>query len=186
MVSELVGTNQSNNKNRVLDLSALGDAAKQSISAGEKPILKEPVQGTIVGVELSVQDAFRTNRDNPTQKFHPCLLKVKTKFEDPETQQDVTSTDNYSGLRFYPKLDETGEVVLDSNGDEILDRFWNGDGSDFGKLLNAAQSAEESIVTYNDFFAFLQSKPSCVIKTEFRNNPTTNKQTHKEFITRFI
>lgn len=186
MVSELVGTNQSNNKNRVLDLSALGDAAKQSISAGEKPILKEPVQGTVVGIELSVQSAFKTNRDDATQRFHPCLLKVKTKFTDPETKQVVTSTDNYSGLRFYPKTDETGQLILDANGEEILDRFWNGDGSDFGKLLNSAQTANEDIVTYSDFFAFLQSTPTCVIKTEFRNNPSTNKQTHKEFITRFI
>lgn len=185
MVSELKGTNQSN-KNRSLDLSALGDAAKQSISAGEKPILKEPVRGQIVNIDLQVQEVFRSNRDNPNQRFHPCLLKVKTKFVDPATQEAVTSTDNYSGLRFYPKTDETGQLLLDANGDEVLDRFWSGDGSDFGKLLNSAQVFNEKIVTYNDFFQFLLSGPNCVIETQFRNNPQTNKQTHKEFISRFI
>ena len=185
MVSELVGTNQSN-KNKVLDLSALGDAAKQSINAGEKPILKEPVKGTLIGIELQVQSTFKTNRDDPTRRFHPCLLKVKTQFVDPESKQEVTSTDNYSGLRFYPKVDEAGQLLLNSEGDEVLDRFWNGDGSDFGKLLNSAQVANKDIVTYADFFAYLQSKPSCVIETQFRNNPNTNQQTHKEFVTKFI
>lgn len=185
MVSELKGTNQSN-KNRSLDLSALGDAAKQSISAGEKPILKTPVQGQIIGVDLQVQEVFRSNRDNPNQRFHPCLLKVKTKFTDPESNEEVTSTDNYSGLRYYPKMDDNGELLLDANGDEVLDRFWSGDGSDFGKLLNAAQKANEKIVTYSDFFNYLLESPNCVIETQFRNNPQTNKQTHKEFISQFI
>lgn len=185
MVSQLKGTNQSN-KNRSLNLSALGDAAKQSISAGEKPILKEPVKGQIINVDLQVQDVFRSNRDNPEQRFHPCVLKVKTKFTDPETQEEVTSTDNYSGLRFYPKKDESGQIMLDAEGQEILDRFWSGDGSDFGKLLNAAQKQNDKIVTYNDFFQYLLSEPDCIIETQFRNNPQSNKQTHKEFVTRFI
>ena len=185
MVGELKGTNQSN-KNRSLDLSALGAAAKQSISAGEKPILKEPVRGKIVGLDLTVQEAFRSNRDNPNQRFHPCVLKVKTKFIDPEAKEEFTSTDNYSGLRFYPKMDETGQILLDENGEEVLDRFWNGDGSDFGKLLNAAQKHNEKIVTYDDFFQYLLSEPDCIIETQFRNNPQTNQQTHKEFVSRFI
>lgn len=185
MVGELKGTNQGN-KNRSLDLSALGDAAKQSINAGEKPVLKEPVRGQIVGVDLQVQDAFRSNRDNPEQRFHPCVLKVKTKFVDPETKEEFTSTDNYSGLRFYPKMGENGQPMLDANGQEILDRFWNGDSSDFGKLLNSAQKQNDKIVTYDDFFKYLLSTPDCIIETQFRNNPQTGAQTHKEFVTRFI
>lgn len=187
MVNELK-TSNNNNANRSLDLSALGETATQSIAADEKPILAGPTKGEIINVDLTINDnTLKSNKNDPDSKFYPCLLRVKTKFINPDNNEEYISNDNYSGLRFYPQLDQAGEVMVDQAGNPVLDRFWSGDASFFGKLLKLVQEHDKSVVTYADFFSFMNNTPrECMIATEYANNPSNGTQVTKEVIKKFL
>lgn len=187
MVNELK-TSNNNNANRSLDLSALGETATQSITVDEKPVLAGPTRGEIINVELTInENTLKSNKNDPESKFYPCLLRVRTKFINPDTNEEYVSNDNYSGLRFYPKTDESGEPMVDSAGNPVLDRFWSGDTSFFGKLLKLVQEYDKSVVTYADFFSFMNQTPKeCMIATEYANNPSNGTQVTKEVIKKFL
>lgn len=186
---------QSNNQNAAvdLDLSALGsDKLKQNFNAEpqEKPILDKPVEGVVTGFKLQRDAELKFNQNDASKKFYKVRMYVQTEFNHPETGEKVESSDAYGGLRFYPVLDEVGNPVLGPNGEPVFDRFWhNSPDSDyasyFAKLVQRAEDASD-IKSYDDFFAFLNSKPKCVLLTEttrFGNSPnTTTKQVIQSFI----
>lgn len=197
-----MSNNAGNTKSTKLNLSALGDAANDTVNFGtnEKPELKEEVQAKIVGIDFRRMNDLLGNQNDPSKKYYKCILSVETEFDfyDEDTQQNKTAhcRDNYSGLRYFPKLvtDETGEVVvnargepqvaLDATGEPVLDRLWLGDTSDFGKLFVAAQEYDSSIRSYSDFLSFMESHEDCIIKTEHPNY--NGKPFVKEVIQKFI
>lgn len=191
MVDNLIQKPQ-NGQSRSIDITALGDVANQSASTEvvTKPVLMNPVKAEILDIDLRVSNRITNNKDDVNKRFHPCVLAVKTKFNylNPETnaEEEFVSRDNYSGLRFYFKSDDFGNPILDVNGEEQCERLWLGDKSDLGKLLNKAQEYDKSIVSYQDFFNFLATHKDCMIKTEYRNNPSSGEQTSKEIIQSFI
>ena len=192
MVDNLIQKPQNNGRSRSIDITALGDVANQSASTEkvQKPVIMQPVKAEILDIDLRVQNQINTNKDDASKKFHPCVLTIKTKFNflNPETnkEEEYVSRDNYSGLRFFFKADDYGNPILDVNGEEQCERLWLGDKSDLGKLLAKAQEFDKSIVSYQDFFNFLASHKDCMIKTEYRNNPSSGEQTSKEIIQSFI
>lgn len=170
-----------------LDLSALGDAGNQSIGpeTEDKPVIMNPISATIVGMDLRLNtNQIQTNKDDESKKFYRTILTIETKFTHPETNEEVTSKDNYSGLRFYPKTDENGAFLTNTNGDPVLDHFWIGETSACGKLLALVQSVDEKVITYQDFFAFFTPGKMVTIKTEFPqyNGKTSKKQVIQSFL----
>lgn len=182
------GLKKNNSGNSIsLDLSALGDAANQSIGAEaeDKPVIINPISATIVSVDLRLNtNQIQTNKDDESKKFYRAIFTVETKFSHPETNEEIISKDNYSGLRFYPQTNEDGSFVVDANGQPVLDRFWSGDTSAFGKLLALVQQVDENVLTYTDFFAFFKPGQMVTIKTEFPqyNGKTSKKQVIQSFL----
>lgn len=187
MVDNLIQKPQ-NGQSRSIDISSLGDVANQSASTErvEKPVIANPIQAEIVDIDLKVQNQINTNKDDASKRYHPCILTVKTKFINPENNEEFVSRDNYSGLRFFFKTDDFGNPVLDVNGEEQCERLWLGDTSGLGKLLSKAQAYDKTIVSYQDFFNFLSTHKNCMIKTEYVNNPRNGEQIKKEIIQSFI
>lgn len=187
---------QPNNQNTAvdIDLSALGkDKLNQSINAEpqEKPILEVPTEATIVGIKLQRDGELKFNQNDASKKFYKVRVYVRTEFKHPETGDLVESSDAYGGLRFYPVLDEIGNPVLGADGQPQLDRFWSNSASSqfasyFSKLLARAQEFNPAIKSYQDFFAFLESNPKCMILTEFTRFGNSPTQTTKEVIQNFI
>lgn len=170
-----------------LDLSALGEAGQQSIGpeAEDKPVLTNPISATIVGVDLRLNtNQLNNNKDDETKKFYRAILTIETKFNHPETKEEVISKDNYSGLRYYPQIAEDGSIIKDDNGQPILDHFWVGDNSYCGKLLALVQSVDDKVLTYTDFFAFFTPGKMVTIKTEFPqfNGKVSKKQVIQSFL----
>lgn len=194
MPNNLIQTNNNQNAAVDIDLSSLGqDKLNQSINAEpqEKPVLEVPTEATVVGIKLQRDSELKFNQNDATKKFYKVRVYVKTEFEHPTTGEIIESSDAYGGLRFYPVLDKSGNPVLDANGQPQLDRFWsNSANSDFAsyfsKLLARAQDFNKDIKSYQDFFAFLQSKPKCMIVTEFTRFGNSPNQTTKEVIQNFI
>jgi len=201
MVREM-SNNAGNAKSVKLNLDALGDAANDTVNFGtnEKPELKEPVQAKIVNIDFRRRNELLSNQGDPAKKYYKCVLSVETEFEfyDEESKQTKTAhcRDNYSGLRYIPKLvvDENNEVVLnahgepeivlDATGEPVLERLWLGDGSDFGQLFLKAQEYDSSIRSYSDFLSFMEKHEDCMIMTE---HPEFNRKTFvKEVIQEFI
>lgn len=189
------------NKSVAFDLSALGDVLDQQIGGGgnDKPFLQSLTKATLKEFSLNRQEDIRENRkkqdsSQPPKKFYAITLRTKIEYMydngDGNGEQLYTSYDNYSGLRAYPKLDESGEPVLDANGNPVIERFWAGNAegnyvSYFSLLLKAAQDFDDSIKTYQDFFKFLSQERQCLIRSEqtgFGNQDKKTKQVIKEFI----
>lgn len=170
-----------------LDLSALGEAGEQSIGVEteDKPVIMNPISATIVGVDLKINtNQIQTNKDDESKKFYRAIFTVETKFIHPETKEEVTSKDNYSGLRFYPKVNEDGSFAMDANGQPVLDHFWSGETSYFGRLLALVQDVDDKVLTYGQFFAFFTPGKQVTIKTEFPqyNGQTSKKQVIQSFL----
>lgn len=194
MPNNLIQSNNSQNTAVDIDLSALGeDKLNQSISAEpqEKPVLEVPTEATIVGIKLQRDGELKFNQNDASKKFYKVRVYVRTEFKHPETGKTVESSDAYGGLRFYPVVDDAGNPILDVNGQPQLDRFWSNSASSqyasyFSKLLARAQEFNSDIKSYQDFFAFLESKPKCMILTEFTRFGNSPQQTTKEVIQNFI
>ena len=186
MVQDLK-TQQSNNV--VLDLSALGDAANQSISGEqqEKPLLEKPIIATTESCTLRVMtNDLKSNREDPSKKYFNTSFTVETKFT--HEDEEIKSFDRYGGLRFYPLMNPDGTVVM-NNGQPVLERFWTADGSKdtasaFAKLLYKVQQYDDKVQTFQDFFNFMNEKHQVMIKTEFTSfgGKTTKKQIIQNFI----
>ena len=154
--------------------------------------------------------AVHTSRPNCTMRWQKsdCFSGGRiparvftTQFTNPVTGDIVESRDNYSGLRYYPKMDAYGNPIY-KNGQPELDRWWSGDAhsnnpSGFALLLDKAQTFVKahnqnvnpdeklpSITSYRAFFQFLNSNPKCLIKTEYPSfgNQTFTKEVIQEFI----
>lgn len=194
MPNNLIQSNSNQNTAVDIDLSALGqDKLNQSISAEpqEKPILEVPTEATIVGIKLQRDGELKFNQNDASKKFYKVRVYVRTEFKHPETGEVIESSDAYGGLRFYPVADEMGNPILDANGQPQLDRFWSNSATSqyasyFSKLLARAQEFNPDIKSYQDFFTFLQSKPKCMILTEFTRFGNSPQQTTKEVIQNFI
>lgn len=174
-----------------LNLDALGDAVNDTVvvsaDSKEKPILLEEVEATIISIDFFRQNQLSSYQSDPSKKYFKCTLAVETEFDFEENGQAKhgVSRDNYSGLRFIPKFNEMGEVVLDATGEPVLDRLWLGDTSDFGALFVKAQEFDSSVRSYSDFLNFMGTQKKCVIKTEERTY-SGNQVFKKEVIQRFI
>lgn len=194
MPNNLIQPSNGQNTAVDIDLSSLGqDKLNQSINAEpqEKPILEVPTEATVVGIKLQRDSELKFNQNDASKKFYKVRVYVQTEFKHPTTGEVIESSDAYGGLRFYPVLDEAGNPMLDATGQPQLDRFWsNSANSDFAsyfsKLLSRAQDFNPDIKSYQDFFAFLQSKPKCMILTEFTRFGNSPNQTTKEVIQSFI
>lgn len=192
--NNLIQSNNNQNTAVDIDLSALGqDKLNQSISAEpqEKPILETPTEAVVIGIKLQRDGELKFNQNDASKKYYKVRAYVKTQFKHPETGEMVESSDAYGGLRFYPVVDETGTPVLDASGQPQLDRFWSNSATSqyasyFSKLLARAQDFNQDIKSYQDFFAFLESKPKCMILTEFTRFGNSPNQTTKEVIQNFI
>lgn len=188
--------NLGNNQNEAvdIDLSALGkDKLNQSVSAEpqEKPVLDVPIEATVTGFKLQRDSELGFNKNDASKKFYKVRMYVQTSFEHPETGETVESSDAYGGLRFYPVADDNGNPILDANGQPQLDRFWSNSSNSnmasyFSKLLSRAQEFNPNIKSYQDFFEFLQSKPKCMILTEFTRFGNSQTTTTKQVIQNFI
>lgn len=173
-----------NSKNVQLNLDALGDVANDTVNFGstEKPELNGEVEATIVSVDFYRRNEIQANQNDPAKKYFKCILAIETEFE--FEGKKVRSRDNYSGLRYIPKLNEYSEVVRDANGEPILERLWLGETSKFGKLFLKAQEFDGSIQSYSDFLSFINKQKKCVIKTE--HTSFGGKDYVGEIIQRFI
>jgi hypothetical protein len=162
--------NAGNQKNVKLNLDALGDAANDTVNFGgnDKPILTQQVQAKIVGTDFYRRQEVLNNQNDPSKKYFKCILAVETEFEYEEDGQvkKAHCRDNYSGLRYIPKVDELGQIILDGNGEPILERLWLGEGSKFGRLFQAAQQYDSTIRSYSDFLQFMSSHEDCIVMTE--------------------
>lgn len=188
---------QSNNagKSISLNLDALGDAVNDQpsfASNDEKPFLKEEVEAEIIGTDFRLMSQLSSNQSDPSKKYFNTVFAIETRFtctivnENGETEtKEFVSRDNYSGLRYFPKFDENGNVMRMADGTPALDRFWNGDTSAFGRLLAIVQSYDSTVRSYADFFAFF-NRPGlkCKILTEEVNYQGQKKA--KQFIQSFI
>lgn len=176
--------------NVTLDLSALGDAANQSISGEktEKPTLETPIVATTTGCTLKViTNDMKSNRDDPSKKYYNTSFTVTTKFT--HNGEEITSSDRYGGLRFYPVMNPDGTPALAANGQPVLERFWAADGSKdtasaFAKLLYKVQQHDANVKTFADFFQFMEQPHQVMLKTEFVSfaGKTTKKQIIQNFI----
>lgn len=181
--------NNGSQKNVKLNLDALGDAANDTVNFGtnDKPILTAPVQAKIVNTDFYRRQELASNQNDPSKKYFKCILAVETEFEYVDENGETLSAhcrDNYSGLRFIPKLDEMGQVVLDASGEPVLERLWLGDGSGFGKLFLMAQEFDSSVRSYSDFLKFMDTQENCTVMTE-KVRYGSNEYT-KEVIQSFI
>lgn len=168
MVQELKTTNQANNGKRSIDLSALGEAASANIvEAKEKPKLLNPVLATIKSTDIVMTDQVSHNKDDETKVFYRGYVTYETEFENPETEEIVTSKDSFGTLRFYVKMDETRSPMSNPDGSPIIERLWIGDKSGLGKLLKLVQQHDKNVVTYQDFLGYFKEGDKVMIKTLF-------------------
>lgn len=188
---------QTQNKTVNLDLGNLDQFNQGFMGAGneEKIHLEDLTESTVTSIELQMSDEIHFNQRDVSKRFYKCTLKVTNVFsytnENGETEE-VTSTTNYGGLRYYFVQNEIGEPVLDQNGNPILKYYWSGDAktakmpSYFSKLLALAQDFDKSITNYKKFFEFLQSEPKCLIRSEYTSFANSPKKTHKHIIQKFL
>ena len=194
MPNNLIQTNNGQNSAVDIDLSALGaDKLGQKINAepDEKPVLEIPTEAVVTGIKLQRDAELKFNQNDASKKFYKVRVYVQTEFKHPETGETVTSSDAYGGLRFYPVSDEAGNPIFGPTGEPQLDRFWSNSATSqyasyFSKLLARAQEFDSNIKSYQDFFSFLQSKPKCMLLTEFTRFGNSPQQTTKEVIQKFI
>ena len=189
-----IGSNAGQAKNVKLDLGALGDVAKETVTFGtnDKPVLTKPVLGTMLNADLTRRTELMSNQNDPSKKYFKCILSVNTEFDyedvlDDGSTKNVTAhcRDNYSGLRYVPKIDDnTGNVVMNAVGEPALERLWLGDGSDCGQLFAKVQAFDKNVQSYSDFFAFFTEERKCIIMTERKN--FGNQNYDKEIIQKFI
>lgn len=191
--NNMIQSNNNQNAAVDIDLSAVQDKLTQRISAepDEKPVLDTPVEAIVTGVKLQRDVELKFNQNDASKKFYKVRVYVQTEFKHPETGETVTSSDAYGGLRFYPVSDEVGNPILGANGEPQLDRFWSNSANSqyasyFSKLLARAQEFNPDIKSYQDFFNFLQSKPKCMLLTEFTRFGNSPNQTTKEVIQKFV
>lgn len=191
--NNMIQSNNNQNAAVDIDLSAVQDKLTQRISAepDEKPVLDTPVEAIVTGVKLQRDVELKFNQNDASKKFYKVRVYVQTEFKHPETGEIVTSSDAYGGLRFYPVSDEAGNPILGANGEPQLDRFWSNSANSqyasyFSKLLARAQEFNPDIKSYQDFFNFLQSKPKCMLLTEFTRFGNSPNQTTKEVIQKFV
>lgn len=191
--NNMIQSNNNQNAAVDIDLSAVQDKLTQRIRAepDEKPVLDTPVEATVTGVKLQRDVELKFNQNDASKKFYKVRVYVQTEFKHPETGETVTSSDAYGGLRFYPVSDEAGNPILGANGEPQLDRFWSNSANSqyasyFSKLLARAQEFNPDIKSYQDFFNFLQSKPKCMLLTEFTRFGNSPNQTTKEVIQKFV
>lgn len=185
-----MSNNAGNVKSVKLNLDALGDVANETVNFGtnEKPELKSEVEAEIVAIDFRRRNELLSYQNNPAKKYYKCILSVETEFEYVDEEDNQTKVahcrDNYSGLRYIPKMDDEGQVILDATGEPVLERLWLGDGSDFGRLFLLAQEYDSSIRSYSDFLSFMGTHKKCVVMTEY---PKFGNQTFvKEVIQKFI
>lgn len=184
------GQNAGNKRSMSINLDALGDAANQTVNmgSGEKPILREEVEAEIIGTDFRLMNQLQSNQNDPSKKYFNTVFAIETKFSYKTEDGDVvetTSRDNYGGLRYFPVMDDNGNVIRDASGQPQLDRLWSGDGSAFGKLFNLVQAKDKTVRSYSDFFRFFTKDAiKCLIKTEETNYQGTKSQ--KEVIQSFI
>ena len=169
------GQNANNKKSMSINLDALGDAANQTVNmgSGEKPILRDEVEAEIIGTDFRLMNQLQSNQNDPSKKYFNTVFAIETKFTYKSESGDVvetTSRDNYGGLRYFPVMDDNGNVVRDASGQPQLDRLWSGDGSAFGRLFNLVQAKDKTVRSYSDFFKFFGADGiKCMIKTEETN-----------------
>lgn len=183
-----MSSNAGNQKNVQLNLDALGDAANDTVNFGgnDKPELTQPVEARIVSTDFYRRQELLNNQNDPSKKYFKCILAVETEFKYEENGEIRTAhcRDNYSGLRYIPKLDDFGQVIVDAQGEPILERLWLGEGSGFGRLFQAAQEYNSTIRSYSDFLKFINEHEKCIVMTE---KPSFGNQTYvKEVIQKFI
>lgn len=206
MVEQLIQNNNGRNNTIALDLNAIDNdgGLNQAIGGGEKQekvILEQPTEAVISNCDLQLTDELMAVQGNPSKKYYKVRVSVTTQFTHPVTGDIVESRDNYSGLRYYPKLDGYGNPIY-KNGQPELDRWWSGDAhsnnpSGFALLLDKAQTFVKAhnqkvdpdeklpaITSYRAFFNFLNSNPKCLLKTEYPSfgNQTFTKEVIQEFV----
>ena len=194
MPNNLIQTNNNQNTAVDIDLSALGqDKLNQSISSEPqpKPVLDNPTEAVITGIKLQRDSELKFNQNDASKVYYKVRVYVQTEFKHPETGEVIESSDAYGGLRFYPVTNDVGTPVLDASGQPQLDRFWSNSATSdyasyFSKLLARAREFNPDIKSYQDFFTFLQSKPKCIILTEFTRFGNSQNQTTKEVVQKFI
>lgn len=188
MVKELKTADSNKNTGaKTFDLSALGKVKNTGFGAKEKVPLLEPTLATIKSVEIKMEDdKYEHNRDAQDKVYHPGYVIFETEFEDPKTGEMVTSKDFFRGLRFYLVLDSDLNPVLDSTGDEIIERLWIGDQSGLGKIRKIVTAHDSSINDYAQFFQFLAPGLKVKIKSFFNTNPTTGEQVIKQQIVEIV
>lgn len=177
-----------------LDLGNLDDFNDTIITNGteeEKAELTEPTEAQVTNIDLLMNNELSFNQRDSSKKFFKCTLKVTVQYENPKTNEMSTSTTNYGGMRFYPKLDQYGNPLYDEAGNPIKDYYWTNSAngkmvSYFTKLLTAAQECDSNINTFGKFFAFLQQQPKCMIQSEYTSFGGGPSKTHKHVITEFL
>lgn len=190
---------QNGQKNIGLNLDALGDVIDQQVGFAnsepqEKPTLENPVEAEILKTDfqLMTRQGLRTNANDPSKKYYNTVFAVTTHFKYNKIDEngkvvelETDSRDNYSGLRFFPKLNENGQPILLADGTPELERFWMGDKSAFGRLFALVKKADPRVETYRDFFKFFAPGRKCTVKTEYTTSPD-GKATKKQFIQSFL
>lgn len=188
MVKELKTADGNKNTGaKTFDLSALGKVKNTGFGAKEKVPLLEPTLATIKSVEIKMEDdKYEHNRDAQDKVYHPGYVIFEVEHEDPKTGEMVTSRDFFRGLRFYLVLDSDLTPVLDSQGEEIIERLWIGDKSGLGKVRSVVTAYDSSINDYAQFFQFFEPGLQVKIKSVFNTNPTTGEQTIKQQIVEIV
>ena len=193
-------SNPSTNKSVSINLDALGAAANDTLQFNasndeEKPILMKPVEAKIIGTDFRLmQNRLNSNKDDPNKQYFNTIFAVETEFSYDTEDEDgnkftktTVSRDNYSGLRYYPKFDDNGDVLRDATGTPLLDRFWLGDESAFGRLFSSVKEYDSTVRSLSDFFNFFnQPGLRCMIETEKVRVPGQSEKKIKQFIQGFV
>lgn len=184
------GNKAGNQKSMSLNLDALGEAAQEtvSINGGDKPILNEDVEATVVLTDLKLMNEIQSNQNNPEKKYLNTIFVIETEFTYKNDNGDMVegkSRDNYGGLRYFVNIDESGNIIRDESGQPILERLWSGDGSGFGKLFALTQKYDPSVRSYSDFFNFWK-QDGIKVKIKTHVNNFSGKQYSKNIITEIL
>lgn len=187
MVKDLKTANDSKNTgDKTISLGALGKAKNTGFGSKEKVPLLEPTLAKIKSIEIKMEDKYEHNRDAPEKIYHPGYVIFETEFEDPKTNEMVTSKDFFRGLRFYIALDDEQSPLKDEAGDEVIERLWIGDSSGLGKVRKVVTTHDSSINDYVKFFEFFEPGLEVKIKSFFNTNPTTGEQVIKQQIVEIV
>lgn len=143
-----------------LDINSMTNL-DSSTECATKPVFEVNTPATIVEVKIKRSKKQATTK-NGDDTYTPLIVTLVT-----QTDNGVTSYDNYGGLR------ETSDGNL-----------WCGETSALGKLLELCKKEKKGLDTFGAFFKYLQS--GLRVKIITTSNEFNGKEYKKNMITQII